>query len=96
MLHVNTVWYLRPATLVLRDMVDVAADCQVALFHVEPLGIQPFQRSAQRYINILAGHSIPELQIYATDHLGAAAAFLLQPEQVSEEVGVRQNPRNTS
>ena len=92
MLHVNTIWSLRPATLVLWDMVDVTTDCQVALFHVEPLGIPPFQRSVQRYVNILASHSVPELQIYAADHLGATAAFLLQPEQVSEEVEVRKNP----
>ena len=64
----------------------------MALFHVEPFGIPLFQRGVQRYGNILIGHSISELQIYATDHLGDAAAFLLQPEQVSEEVEVRQNP----
>ena len=74
-------------------MVDVVVDCWVALFHVEPLGIPPFQRGVQRYVNILAGHSILELQIYTADHLGATAAFLLQPEQVSEEVEVRQNPQ---
>ena len=73
-------------------MVDIAADCRVALFHVEPLGIPPFQRSVQRYINILTGHSILELQIDAADHLGATAAFLLQSEEVSEEVEVRHNP----
>ena len=56
----------------------------MALFHVEPFGIPLFQRGVQRYGNILVGHSIPELQIYATDHLGDAAAFLLQPEQVSK------------
>ena len=71
---------------------DVAADCRVALFHVEPLGIPPFQRSVQRYVNILVGHSISELQIYAANHLGATTAFLLQPEEMSEEVEVRQNP----
>ena len=74
-------------------MVDVAADCRVALFHVEPLGIPPFQRSVQQYIDILACHSIPKLQINAADHLGATVAFLLQPEEVSEEVEVRQNPQ---
>ena len=74
-------------------MVDVAADCRVTLFHVEPLGVPPFQRSVQRYINVLAGHSIPKLQIYAADHLGATATLLLQPEQVSEEVEVWQNPQ---
>ena len=73
-------------------MVDVAADCRVALFHVEPFGIPPFQRSAQRYIDILVGHSISELQVDTVDHLGATAAFLLQPEEMSEEVEVRQNP----
>ena len=35
---------------------------------------------------------IPELQIYTADHLGTTAAFLLQLEQVSKEVEVRQNP----
>ena len=73
-------------------MVDVAVDCRVTLFHVEPLGVPPFQRSVQWYINVLAGHPIPELQIYAADHLGTTAALLLQPEQVSEEVEVWQNP----
>ena len=73
-------------------MVDVAVDCRVALFHVEPPGIQPLQRSIQRYSDVLAHHPILELQIYATDHLGTTTAFLLQPEQVSKEVEVRQNP----
>ena len=81
MFHVSTVRFLRPAPLVLWDMVDVVADCRVALFHVEPLGIPPFQRSVQRYVNILAGHSIPELQIDAADHLGATAAFLFNQKR---------------
>ena len=72
-------------------MVDVVAECRVTLFHVEPLGVSPFQRSVQWYINVLAGHPIPELQIYAADHLGTTAALLLQLEQVSEKVEVRQN-----
>ena len=61
LLHVSTVWFLRPALLVLWDMVDVAVDCRVTLFHVEPLGVPPFQQSVQRYINVLASHSILEL-----------------------------------
>ena len=56
---------------------DVAADGWVVLFHVKQLGIPPFQGSIQWYADIIAGHSVPELQIYAADHLGAAAAFLL-------------------
>ena len=36
---------------------------------------------------------IPELQIYAADHLGTTAALLLQPEQVSKEVEVWKNPQ---
>ena len=91
--HINSVWFLRPAPLVLQDMVDVAADCRVALFHVEPLGIPPFQRSVQRYVNILAGHCILELQIDSADHPGATTAFLLQPKEMSEEVEVQQNPK---
>ena len=70
--------------MALRDVVDVAADCRVALLHVEPPGVPPFQRSVQRYINVLTGHPIPELQIYIADHLGTTAALLLQPEQVFE------------
>ena len=58
-------------------MVDVALDYRVALLNVEPPGIPSFQRSIQWYINVLAGHPILELQIYAADHLGAAATFLL-------------------
>ena len=74
-------------------MVDIAVDCRVALFHVEPLEIPPFQRSVQWHVNILAGHSILKLQINAADHPGATTAFLLQPEEMSEEVEVRQNPK---
>ena len=36
---------------------------------------------------------IPELQIYAADHLGTTATLLLQPEQVSKEVEVWENPQ---
>ena len=63
----------------------------MALLHVEPPGVLPLQRSIQWYSDVLARHPIPKLQIYATDHLGTAAAFL-QPEQVSKEVEVRKNP----
>ena len=74
-------------------MVDVAADCRVALLHVEPPRVPPFQRSVQQYINVLAGHPILELQIYAADHLRTTAALLLQLEQVSKKVEVWQNPQ---
>ena len=92
MLHVSVVWSLRPATLALRDVVDVAPDYRVALLNVEPPGVPSFQRSVQQYIDVLAGHPIPGLQIYAADHLGTTAALLLQPEQVFEEVKVWKNP----
>ena len=91
LLHVYIVWSLRPATLALRDVVDVTPDYRVALLNVEPPGIPSFQRSVQRYIDVLTGHPIHELQIYATDHLGTTAALLLQPEQVSEEVEIWKN-----
>ena len=74
-------------------MVDVIADCRAALLHVEPPGVPSLQRSIQWYINVLAGHPIPELKIYAANHLGTIAAFLLQPEQVLEEVEVWKNPK---
>ena len=61
-------------------MVDVAVDCRVALLHIEPPGVPSLQRSVQWYINVLAGHPVSELQIYATDHLGTTAALLLQLE----------------
>ena len=80
LLHVSAIRFLRPALLALRDVVDVATDCRVTLFHVEPLGVPPFQRSVQWYINVLAGHPILELQIYIANHLGTTAALLLQPE----------------
>ena len=80
MLHVNTIWSLRPATLALRDVVDVTPDYRVALLNVEPPGVSSFQRSIQRYINVLTSHTIPELQIYVADHLGTTAALLLQLE----------------
>ena len=92
LLHVSVVWSLRPATLALRDVVDIVADYRVALLNVEPPGVPSFQRSVQRYINVLAGHFILELQIYAANHLGTTTAFLLQLEQVFEEVEVWQNP----
>ena len=93
MLHVSTVWLLRPALLALWDVVDVIADCNVALLHVEPPGVPPLQRSIQRNSDVLAHHPILELQIYIAKHLGTAAAFLLQSEQVSKEVEVRKNPQ---
>ena len=63
----------------------------MALLHVEPPGVPPLQRSVQQYSDVLARHPIIELQIYAADHSGTAAALLLQPEQVSEEVEVGKN-----
>ena len=93
MFHVSTVQFLRLAFLVLRDMVDVTTDCKVTLFHVEPLGVPPFQKSVQRHINVLTSHSIPELQIYTVAHLGTTTVLLLQLEQVSEEVELWQNPQ---
>ena len=45
LLHVSAVWSLRPATLALRDVVDVALDYRVALLNVEPPGVSSFQRS---------------------------------------------------
>ena len=74
-------------------MVDVTADGRMALLHVEPPGVPPFQRSIQRYSDVLAHHSILELQIHSANHLGTTVAFLLQPEQVSEEVVVWKNPQ---
>ena len=74
--------------MALRDVVDVTLNYRVALFDVEPSGVPSFQRGIQWYINVLAGHPIPELQIYAADHLGTIVALLRQPEQVSEEVEV--------
>ena len=41
LLHVSTAWLLRPTLLALRDVVDVTADCSVALLHVEPPGVPP-------------------------------------------------------
>ena len=72
---------------------DVASDYWVALFNVERPGVPSFQRSVQRYIDVFTGHPIPELQVYAADHLGTTAALLLQPEQVSEEIEVGKNPQ---
>ena len=72
-------------------MVDVATDGRMALLHVEPPGVPPLQRCAQRYSEVLAYHPFTELQIYAADHSGTAAAFLLQLEQVLEEVKVGKN-----
>ena len=76
----------RPAPLVLQNVVDITADGRMALLHVEPPNVPPLQRSIQQYSDVLARHSIPELQIYVI-------ALLLQPEKVSEEVEVRKNPQ---
>ena len=72
---------------------DVAPDYQVALLNVEPPGIPSFQRTVQWYIDVLAGHPILELQIYAADHFGTTAAFLLEIEKVSEEIEMWKNPQ---
>ena len=77
--------------MTLWDVVDVALNYRVALFDVEPSGVPSFQRHIQWYINLLAGHPIPELQVHTVDNLGTAAAFFLQTEQVPEEVEVRKN-----
>jgi len=77
--------------MALRDVVDVALNYRVALFDVEPSGVPSFQRGIQWYINVLAGHPIPELQVHAVDNLGTTAAFFLQTEQVPEEVEMRKN-----
>ena len=65
----------------------------MALLHVEPPGVPPFQRSIQRYSDVLARHSILELQIYTVDLLETTAALVLQLEQVSKEVEVWKNPQ---
>ena len=63
----------------------------MALFHVEPPSVPPLQRSIQWYSDVLAHHPVPELQIYAADHLGTTTA-ILQVEEVTEEVEVGKNP----
>ena len=68
----------------------------MALLHVEPPGVPPLQRGVQQHSDVLASHPIAELQIHAADHSGTAAALLLQPEQMSEEVEVGKIPRNAS
>ena len=80
----------RPAPLVLQNVVDITADGRMALLHVEPPSIPPFQQCVQRHREVLAWHSIVKLKIHAADHLGTAAA-LLQPEQVLKEVKVWKN-----
>ena len=60
----------------------------MALLHVEPPGVPPLQRGVQRYSDVLARQSIVELKINTADHLGTTATFLLQPEQMTEEVEV--------
>ena len=91
LLHVSAVGSLRPAIMALRDVVDVALNYRVALFEVEPSGVPSFQRGIQWYINVLAGHPIPELQVHAANNLGTTVPFFLQTEQVPEEVEVRKN-----
>ena len=93
MLHISTVWLLRPAFLALQDVVGIAVDGRMALLHVEPPGITPFQRCVQWHSKVLAHHSITQLKIHSADHLGIVAALLLQPEHVSEEVEVWKNPQ---
>ena len=69
-------------------MVGIAADDRVALLHIEPAGIPPLQQRVQWHSKVLAHHSIAQLKIHATDHLGTTAALLLQSEQVTEKVEV--------
>ena len=64
----------------------------MALLHVEPPAVPPFQRRVQRQSEILVRHSVVQLKIHAADHLGTTAAYLLQPEEVTEEVEVGKNP----
>ena len=77
MLHISAAWHLRLALLALRDVVDVAADGRVALLHVEPPSVPPLQQGVQWYSDVLTRHSIIELKIYVTDHLGTATVLLL-------------------
>ena len=93
LLHISTGWLLRPAPLVLRNLVDVASDGRMTLLHVEPPGIPPLQRGVQQHSNVLARHPIAELQIHTTDHSRTAPALLLQPKQVLEEVEVGNNAK---
>ena len=72
---------------------DIVADYRMALLHVDPPRVPPFQRSVQWYINVLTDHPILQLQIYAANHLGTTTALFLQLDQVYEEVEVRQNPQ---
>ena len=80
MFHVSTVQFLRPAFLVLQNVVDVAADGGMALLHVESPGVPLLQRGIQRDSDVLTCHSVVELKINAADHSGTAASFFLQPE----------------
>ena len=68
-------------------------DSMLVLLHVEPPCVPPLQRCVQRHSKVLARHSITQLKIHSADHLGTAAALLLQPEQMSEEVEVWKNPQ---
>ena len=61
LLHVSTVGSLRPATMVHRDVVDVASNHWVTLFDIEPSGVPTFQGGIQRNVDVFAGHPIPEL-----------------------------------
>ena len=63
----------------------------MALLHVESPGVPPLQRGVQWYSDILAYHSITELQIHAADDLGTSATLLLQPEQMMKKVQVGKN-----
>jgi len=93
LIHISTGWLLRPAILVLHNLIDVASNGRMTLLHIKPPGIPPLQRGIQQHSNVLAHHPIMELQIYTTDHFGTAPALLLQLEQVSEEVEVGKNSK---
>ena len=93
LIHVSTARFLRPAPLVLRNVVDITADGRMTLLCVEPPSIPPLQRGVQRHSNVLTCHFIMELQIHTADHSRTAPALLLQPEQVSKEVEVGQNAK---
>ena len=61
LIHINTARLLRPAPLVLRNVVDVTADGRMILLHIEPPGVPPLQRGVQRHSDVLAHHPIIEL-----------------------------------
>ena len=49
LIHISTGRLLRPALLVLQNLIDVTSDGRMTLLHVEPPGIPPLQRGIQRH-----------------------------------------------